>query len=233
MKLKKQTGLLVAMALVALGLYNAILFLVAGFADHSPAFWISYVSVMLSAAVAMISLAVFSKSNLVVRDWFLGYPILRHTVIYVIIELVLSILFMALEHILPWVVSLVVQLLLLGIYVLLIMSCFFAKNIVEDIGKQVKGKTAFIKLLQADVVMLCELCSDMEAKKKFNELAEEVRYSDPMSSDLLLALEGQIQSRVTEARELLSNGDVEGALKLSSQAHALLKERNLKCKALK
>ena len=85
----------------------------------------------------------------------------------------------------------------------------------------------------ACTAMLAELCEDAEAKKIFDEFAEAVKYSDPMSNEMLSALEGELQMRVTNAKMLLSDGDTEGAIKACNQAMLLLKERNLKCKALK
>ena len=233
MKLNKNTGLLMGIGGTVFVLYNVILFVVAGFSGHGAAFWLSYTAMILGSIVAAVSVVAFSKSSPMMRDWFLGYPILRHTVIYVVAEFIISTLFIILDKHVPWVIPFILQFAMLGVYVVLVLSCLFTKNMINDVRQEVKTKTTFINLLQADAAMLADLCEDPAAKKDFVEFAEAVKYSDPMSNDMLAALESELQMRVTNAKMMLSDGDTEGALKACKQAMLLLKERNLKCKALK
>jgi len=231
--MKKNYALLALIGALMLVVYNVLVFAIAGVKDHTASFWVSYVMMMLGAALSALSAIIFSRSTTVMRDWFLGVPILRHTVIYVVLQLIVSILFMLLEKKVEWVLPFVVQFVLMAVFAILVISCFFTKNLIHGIREEVKQKTTAMALLHADAQMLCEICADTEAKKQFSALAEAIYYSDPMSHDLLLPLEGEIQSRLTNAKMQLNAGDVEGALASCAQASLLLKERNLKCMALK
>lgn len=233
MKAKKQSPLVIAIGAILLVVYNIVLFIIAGFDGHTSVFWISYVAMMLAAATAAVSFWYFSKSQVILKDLFLGFPILRHTFIYIIAELVISTLFMLLETTVSWELALIVQLLLLAAHVVIILSCFATKGTVENVAEKVKEKTTFVRLLHADAVMLAETCSDPEAKKEFEELAEMIRYSDPMSSSLLESLEEDITREIRDAKMNLSCDDIPAALNSCKRAKFLVKERNLKCKALK
>ena len=231
--MKKLAKLVFAVGLIALVVYNAVLFVIAGFSGNSASFWISYAFMMVGGLGAFVTLLIMLKPDFTMRDWFLGYPIVRRLLLYVGVEFVVSTVFMIVGKYISWIPTFCVQLILLGIFTALVVTASFAKEMVKDVAQEIKVRTTNIKLLTADAQMLPDLCADAAAKKVFADFAEAVRFSDPMSNDILASLEAEIQARVTNAKIYLQSGDVEEALRLCKQADMLLKERNLKCKALK
>ena len=81
--------------------------------------------------------------------------------------------------------------------------------------------------------MIVDKCSDPELKAAFQKLAEDIRYSDPMSNPCLFELEKQITLTVSNADVAVNQKDYANAMLLCNQAKLLLTERNKKCKALK
>ncbi len=81
--------------------------------------------------------------------------------------------------------------------------------------------------------MVAEKTTNAAVKEAFLKLAEQVRYSDPMSNDNLFELEKQITLQVSNADSCITLNDIEGALQCYNRATLLLLERNKKCKALK
>lgn len=228
----------VLMAAIMLGIcfitYNVVVFAICGFTGHGGSFWLSYVFMLISFATLTISAYLLKNRNVKPKDWLLGYPVLRHCAIYIVLELIASILFMGLDYAgCPWGVALVVQLLLLAVHLVFIISCFLAKETIEDIQANVKVKTSKIKLLQVDVEMIAESSNNVDIKEAFAKLAEQIRYSDPMSSDLLSDLEDQIAYVIEQAKTSASMDNVRDALPLCKKASLLLSERNKKCKILK
>jgi hypothetical protein len=221
------------MGLILLAMYNIVLFAVAGFVDHEAPFWISYVFVMLAFGMIAVSAFYLGESGLALRDWLFGFPIIRHCAIYLTLELVLSIVFMALEYDIGWVLPFVAQVLLLGIYGILVLTCCVSKNTISEIGKKVQEKTRYIAVLQADVELLCMKCTDGELKAKLQKLAEDIRFSDPMSSPALKDVENALTASAAACSKALDDGDIALAGELSDKISQLLTERNMKCKALK
>lgn len=227
----KMSALVMAIIFVT---YNVVLFSICGFEDHGATFWISYLFMLLAFATLLFSGYIMMKRGMKIRDWLFGYPILKHCTIYIISEFCFSVLFMLLDNMdFPWQITLSVQLILLAVHLVFVISCFMAKETIDEIQTKVKDATTYIRLLQADVEMVAEKATDASVKEAFNKLAEQVRYSDPMSNANLFELEKQISQQVSNADSCLTLNDIEGALQCCNRATLLLVERNKKCKALK
>ena len=236
MKKNNRTILLAAIGGLIVLLYNVVLFVLAGFPGHGGGFWCSYVFMMVGFVAAAASLYFFSKSNKQKIDVFLSFPVIRRTAIYLVAEFIISTLFIILDCCkakVPWAIALVVQVIMLVVYIVLVVTCFLSKEVITDNEAKIKQKTFTFKMLNADAQTLVDLCNDAETKKVFEKFAEEIRYSDPVSSEYLVPLENDIQSCIMNAKIALSEGNNEEALKICNRATILLRERNLKCKALK
>ena len=214
--------------------YHVLLFVIAGFEDHGAPFWMSYAFMLSAFASIVINALMLKNRNLQPCDFMFGYPVLKHCVIFVGIELLLSTLFMLLDgNDVSWIVAFVPQFLILAFHVVLITSCYMAHDTIQEIETKVKDATTFIKLLRVDVEMVAQKCAHPEAKVAFEKLAEDVHFSDPMSNPCLFELEKQITLTVSNADFAVNQNDYASAMQLCNQAKLLLTERNKKCKALK
>lgn len=228
-KKQKMTAAILAIVVIA---YNVTLFVLCGFAGYTGVFWTSWVF-MLAAFVAMaVAGVLLGEKGMFLRDWLFGYPIVKHTTVYITFEFIASTLFIIFEQKIKWGWAFAVQFLLLSVYGVCAISCFLAKETIDDIHTKVGNKTEFWKLLRVDADMLMEKCSNAELKTQLGEFSEAVRYSDPMSSDTLRDLEKEIASTVSDCDNAVTRGDVEQAEALCKKAKLLLVERNKKCKAL-
>ena len=107
-----------------------------------------------------------------------------------------------------------------------------AAEIVSVTGDKVKVKTAFIRLLTADAESLLAYAKTDEAKAAANKVYEAVRYSDPMSSDALAGVEGQITLKFNEFSNAVTSG-ADNIEALANELVILVGDRNKKCKLLK
>jgi hypothetical protein len=64
-------------------------------------------------------------------------------------------------------------------------------------------------------------------------LAEDLRYSDPVSSPLLAAAEAEIRIKIEEIREAVVSGAGQDAAAICAEARRLLARRNRECRRLK
>lgn len=234
MNLSSKTIKIVSVFGIIFVVYNVVLFVLCGFMGHGAAFWISYVFMIISFAdVAIISYLLKGRSVLP-KDWLLGYPILRHATIYIFIEFVLSVSFMIGDYY-KWKgsIAFATQIILLAVHLVFAISCFLAKEMIEDVQEKIQANTTDMRLLQAEVEMVAEKATDIDIKNSFIKLAEQVRYSDPVSDKYLSAIEKEILTYVTNANVCLETNDKENALECCKKASLLLLERNKKCKALK
>lgn len=231
--MKKQSPLVVLIACIVVVAYNLAVFVIAGFSGHTPTFWISYGGMMLSCAFCgVFGYIGFVRGNSLTRDLFLKYPIVRYMEIFLVAEFVVTTVFLIAEKA-PWAISFLLQLVLMTVYLVRTISCFVAMNTVAGVRKEIKEKTAYLGLLEADARVLVSLCTDAEVKKEFSAFAESIHYSDPMSDPALQSVETELQSCVDSAKRSLRNGDLESARDTCREMQLLLKERNEKCAVLK
>ena len=233
MNLSSKGKKMAAILAICFAAYNIILFSLCGFAGHSVVFWISWAFMIVAFAAMATAGVLLGKNGMFLRDWLFGFPIIKHSTFYIIAELIASTVFIILEDYIPFGVAFAVQILFLAVYCVFAISCFLSKETIDEIHEKVSDKTGFIKLLRADSETIAAKCDDPELKKKLQSLSEEIRYSDPMSNDVLFELEKEITFTVSECGKAVDNNDVTAANDLCDKAHLLLVERNKKCKALK
>lgn len=219
---------------VAFLLYNVLLFVIAGFNYHGSPFWISYAFMLTAFGSIGVNAVLIKNRNLQPKDFMFSFPMLRHCAIFFVVELILSTVFMLLDSSdVSWILTFVPQCLALAIHVVLIVSCYMAHDTIKEIGNKVKDNTNYIKLLQVDIEMVAQKCTHPETKTAFERLAEDVRYSDPMSNDYLFELEKEITLAISNADLCVNQNDYATAMVLCKRAKMLLEERNKKVKALK
>lgn len=213
--------------------YNAILFIIAGF-EHGASFWISYTFMIVAFASVAVSSFLLSRKSVQPRDWLFGYPILSKGFIYLIAQFVVSTIFMLLDEIdCPWEIPLIIDIIVLTVYLVYVIGAFMAKQTIEAVQENVKIKTSYMKMLQADVEMMAMRAADPTVKQAYAKLGEAIRYSDPMSNEALAVVEGQMSAMAAQANNFILTGNNEAALQMCEQLNLLLVERNKKCMILK
>lgn len=163
---------------------------------------------------------------------FYRIPLIRISYAAVIVTTVIGCIAMAVPA-LPSAIPLVIAIIVLALYAIALLKAQAAAAIVEDVDRKVKTKTVFIKLLTAEAEALQAVPQETELKELCRKVFEEIRYSDPMSSDALAADEGQLSLRFADFSAAVKNADAGKAQEVAREFFILLDARNKKCKALK
>lgn len=233
MQFTKKRKMIAAILAIAFAAYHVTLFVLCGFSGHTAVFWMSWVFMLVAFAAMTVSVTVLGQSGMFLRDWLFGFPIIKHSTVFLIAELVASGVFILFEESVPLRGAFAVQFLLLCVYGICAISCFLTKETINDTHTKAGDKTRFIKLLRSDAEMLVENCSDPVTKEEFRKLAEAIRYSDPMSSEALFELEKDLAMTISECDRAVTAQDFATAKEFCAKASLLLAERNKMCKALK
>lgn len=189
-------------------------------------FWISFVFTLVAFAVTSWALytAFLKKPDATSR--FYGFPIARIGVIYGGGQLVVGLLFMALGKWIPaWLVVLVYAA-MLGATVIGLVS---ADAVVETIHTQdgkLKKDVAFMRVLQSKANQMAAQSSLPEVQ----QFCENVRYSDPVSSEALAEIEGALSAAADDLQAAIVEGNNGRICQLAQKADHLLCERNRLCK---
>ena len=221
----KKNSLMSYLALgVVFALFNVIAFVVP--TDKTATFWTAYAFSVVAFAVQIpLWRIAFGKKD-TLKSKFLGIPVIHVGITYLIIQLIAFAVFMILPTLPVW-LAVVVCTIILAISALCAIAGQAGANEINRVEEKIKVKRAFIQFLQTDIEMLYESETDTETKAALKKLAEMVRFSDPMSHEMLGELESRISAKVEEMKTATDKKA------LIEEITTLLTERNKKCKILK
>ena len=208
---------------IVLAIFSAIAF--AAPFGHSAVFWLSYVFGVIAIAVQAYSWPkAFSGAE--AKSKVYGFPIARVTTIYMLVQLVLSLIFMIAGAKVPVWIPVVLYVVLLGLAAIGLIAVEVTRDEVERQETTKKVNIETMKALQAKANVIAASCNDPEKKKVLNHMAESFRYSDPVSSDATQKLEMKLEVMLDE---LLESGNID----LINRIESVLSERNQICKMSK
>ena len=221
----KKNSLMSYLALgIVFALFNVIAFVIP--TEKTATFWTAYAFSVVAFAVQIpLWKIAFGKKD-TLKSKFLGIPVIHVGITYLIIQLIAFAVFMIFPMLPAW-LAVVVCAIILAISVLCAIAGQADANEINRVEEKIKVKRAFIQFLQTDIEMLIEAEIDAETKAALKKLAEKVRFSDPMSHEMLGELESRISAKVEEMK-ISSN-----KIFLIGEIDLLLTERNKKCRILK
>lgn len=209
---------------VVLALYLLVAFLIP-FAK-TAVFWLSFGFTLAAFGVTAFSLYIAFLKKPDAKSRFYGFPIAKIGVIYGGAQLLLGLVFMALGKWLPVWVAALVYAIALGAAVIGLVSADAVAEEIHTQDEQLKKNVTFMRALQSQVNQMAAQCSLPEIK----QFSEEVRYSDPVSSDAPADIERDLSAAVDDLQAAIVDGDNAAASQLVKKADNLLKERNRLCK---
>ena len=213
---------------VLLVLYILVAFLIPFV--HTATFWVSFVFTLIAFTVVAASMYIAFAKNPDARSKFYGFPIAKIGAIYGLGQLITSLIFMALSQWVPVWAAILVYAIALGAAVIGLIS---AEAVVEQIQVQdvkLKKDVALMRSLQSKLNQMAAQCDNPDAAAAVRKFAEELRYSDPVSSDALAEIERDLSAAVDELQAAVVDGDREATRQLYRKASAILAERNRLCK---
>lgn len=125
-------------------------------------------------------------------------------------------------------ITIIVDVMLLTIIYTLVISSDVAKTAIEITEEKVQIKTAFLKSVKADIDILLSEEEDLEIKKELDKLSNDIKYSDPVSSSELEEIEQLIIDKIADFSTIGEHKTYQVA-----KIRELVKQRNIKCRALK
>lgn len=213
---------------VLLVLYILVAFLIPFV--HTTTFWISFLFTLLAFGVVAAAFHIAFIKHPDARSKFYGFPIAKIGAIYGLVQLIAGIIFMALAVYVPVWVAVLVYAIALGAAVIGLIS---AEAVVEEIriqDEKLKQDVALMRALQSKLNQMAAQCDDAGTAAVVKNFAEEMRYSDPVSSAALADIEADLSAAVDELQSAIVDGDSAVTKQLCRKASALLAERNRLCK---
>lgn len=201
--------------------------------EKNAVLWVSYLfGVVAIAAQVYVVRTAFGKGKSL-KSKFYGFPVAEIGAIYLLAQLVLGLVFMALARVAPVWLPVVVYVVLLGAAAVGFIAADAAADIVTEVDERTKVDTLFIRSLTVDAESLLGKAKGDEIRAVCKKVYEAARYSDPVSNPALAPLESEITLRFSAFSEASMAGDTEKAIQLADETITLLGDRNKRCKLLK
>jgi hypothetical protein len=192
-------------------------------------FWVSYIFGIIAVLVQIPVMKIAFTDTEDARSKFYGFPIARIGVIYSIIQLILSLIFMGVAVFVPVWIPIILFIIVLGISSVGFIAADATRDEIVRQDEVIVKDVSFMRNIQSKMNVLTAQCQDEEIKKVVSDLAEEVRYSDPVSSDAIKDIENELNNSVEELQRAIVDND-ENALEICKRTKDILLERNRLCK---
>ena len=208
MKLNKgkfQTILILAIMLAA---YLVLAFVIPFV--KTAVFWLALVFTLAAFGLQLYVLKLSFEKGLDARSKFYGFPIARVASVYLIIQIVLSFLFMALAAFCPAWIAAVVFVLLLAAAAVGVVAADAMRDEVERQDRQLKTDVAAMRALQSRAAALTSRCEDAELKADAQKLSDADAKQMALDMDKnSYKVEKQTVSRYFDMQELKQKCEVE------------------------
>lgn len=188
-------------------------------------FWIAYVFTA-AAFAAQIGIWKTALGKEALKSKFIGFPIVHIGIVYAIIQVIAFSVFLFAPTLPTW-SAIVACSIIAGISAVCMISSDAGCDEIERVEAKVQKKVFYIRELQADIELLADSETNADVKTALTQLAEKIRFSDPMSNEQLADLENKISIKAAELKTTTSK------LEIITELNSLLDERNKKCKNLK
>ncbi len=197
--------------------------------NKNAVFWISYLFGVIAIVFQVYVLKISFADGAETKSKFYGFPIARVGVMYMIAQLVISLIGMiAAPYIKTW-IAVVINILPAALAVIGTVAADAAREEVERQEVKIKKDTTNMRSLQAACSALVSICEDGSLKKKLQDLTEEFKYSDPVSSDATIQHEYDLLNEMEKLKKYLTEKNSSEAEKSCLKITAQLKERNVLC----
>ena len=191
-------------------------------------FWLSFVFAVLAIAVQLYAMPKAMEGD--ARSKFYGFPILRVCFIYLVAQLVLSLVFMVTAKWVPAWIPVVLYVLILCAALIGFVTADSVKDEIEKQDVQIKAKVTVMRTLQSKVSTMAAQCESEAAKKAVSAFAEEIRFSDPVSKDAIADAENELSACIDNLQQAIVDGNEADILTMCRKASVALAERNRLCK---
>lgn len=227
---KRQTSLVVIAAILLI-VFNVIIFLLP--VTRTSVFWIADAFAIVAIILQPITYHVAYNKTETLMSRFYGFPVVRVGYYYLIAQLFASCIFVLLSSWIPVWLSVIVCIVLFAAAITGIVANDNTRDIVEAMDEHHSAQTDFMKRFYAKSKSIADTASDRDFQKRMLAFAENIKYSDSVSSPDLGHIEHDMWTTLNQLETSLKNEDVLLAAEELSQLDSLLLERNNLCKLYK
>ena len=192
----------------------------------TTAFWISYAFTVIAFAAQIIIWKSTLGRTEALKSKFLGFPVVHIGIVYLVVQIIALAVFLFIPTLPIW-SAVVACAVIAGASAVCMIASDIGRSEIERVSSKVQKKTFFIKQLQTEVELQADAETDIATKSALTQLAEKIRYSDPVSNEQIADIEYRITAKVAELKKAADKTNC------IVELNSLFDERSRKCKLLK
>ena len=180
----------------------------------------------------MVNIIIPRYKNDSVEEYLLSAPQIISAFAYLIIQVFFSVLVIY-KSIVNAYIALIISIILLVVYIALNFTAGGGRTHAVNVEEKIEKKTSWMKKFKVMTADLANNIEDKEARKVVERLVEDIRFSDPVTSDSLTDIENRLSIEIEELRTVIVAKDAEEIIKAANKAEETLNKRNMLCKQMK
>lgn len=225
--MNKKSILWIIFDLIFLVVFNTVFFVIGG-AEHPASVWISYVFIHFAYFMVIATPFLIRKSS---STAVFGFSLYSISSTCFLIEFVVGIIFIFLKGE-SYKASLVVQIIIAGVYAVLLLSHLIANEHTADSVERHENEVSYIKNAASKVKLLVGKMNDKKSNKEI-ERAYDALHASPIKSDYTVRdIEASIKSKIEELENAVSAQNPQKVQTVASALISLVQERNQKLRQL-
>lgn len=189
----------------------------------------------LSVLIALVFSAKTAKKADTARKAFYAAPVIKAATVYMVVQIVIGVALCAIGAFVavsPW-ISLAVCLVWFAAAIGGLVASNATKKAIAPVETETEVKIKTVTEFRIDMVSVFEACRSDELRRELEKLADDVKYSDPVSSPDTLEIEKKIASEIADLAKKVEADKIEKAKEGIRTVRNLVSERNRICKAYK
>lgn len=219
--MNKKSVLYLLLELVFLVVFNTVFF-VAGGMEHPVSVWIAYVFIHLAYLMVIITPILVRKSS---SAAVFGFSLGSISSVYFFVEFIVGLIFIFIRSE-SYKSSLIVQIIIAGIYAILLISNLIANEKTADDVERHEAEVAYIKDASSKVRLLMDKMSDKKANREIERVYDLLHSSPSKSTASAKTIESEISDRVYDLESAVREGSAENVIAISQIIVSLVEERN-------
>ena len=224
--MKKTNVLWIILDLIFLVIFNALFFVMGG-TEHNLSVWISYGFIHFAYLLLILTPLLIRKGK---SAAVFGFSLYSISSAYFLIEFVLGSIFIlvASEN---YKSALLVQLIVAGIYGIMLISHMIANEHTADAEEKRQYEIDYVKKASARLEQMVDGVEDKTVKKKLEKVYDAI-YSSPVKSHPNLhQMEMRILDEINELDDAILSGNTDTILSLANSLLRAMNERNMRLRS--
>lgn len=223
--MNKKSILYILLDLVFLAVFNTVFFVVGG-TEHPASVWISYGFIHFSYLMILVTPFLIRKSS---SQAVFGFSLYSVSAVYFFVEFIVGLVFIFVGSE-SYKASLVVQVIIAGIYAVMLISNLIANEYTADSVEQHEDEVAYIKNAASRVKILMGKANDKKANKEIERAYDLLHSSPSRSAATVKLLEDEIKNKVTDLEDAVAANETAAIITIAGEIVAKTEERNRKLK---